>query len=154
MNVGPGVGTLTHELVHPIVETDFPGAPDWLNEGVASLYECFALPAPGQIRGVKNWRYPGLMDALRSPKRRDQVRLDRLFGMSNHVFRGEDEGLNYALARYVCLWLEAQNLLWPFYQTWRDNQASDPTGAKAFTTVVGMTPSEAAPQWERWVRRL
>jgi hypothetical protein len=28
MNVGPGIGTLTHELVHPIVEADFPGAPD------------------------------------------------------------------------------------------------------------------------------
>ena len=23
MNVGPGIGTLTHELVHPIVEADF-----------------------------------------------------------------------------------------------------------------------------------
>ncbi len=47
MNAGPGLGTLTHELVHPIVETDFPKAPDWINEGIASLYEAFALPKPG-----------------------------------------------------------------------------------------------------------
>jgi hypothetical protein len=154
MNIGPGVGTLTHELVHPIIETDFPGAPDWLGEGIASLYEGFALPRPGEIRGVKNWRYGGLMDALGSPKRRELVRLDRLFGMTNRFFRGDHEGLNYALARYVCLWLETQNLLWPFYQTWRDHAATDPTGAQAFTAVVGMTPSEAAPRWDRWVRRL
>ncbi|MBN1610184.1 MAG: hypothetical protein JW940_26390 [Polyangiaceae bacterium] len=154
MNVGPGVGTLTHELVHPIIETDFPDAPEWLNEGIASLYEGFALPKPGEIRGVKNWRYAGLMAALNSPKRRDLVRLPRLFGMSDEVFRGQDEGLNYALARYVCLWLEQRNLLWSFYHGWRDNAASDRTGEEAFKKVVGMTPEEAAPRWERWVRRL
>jgi hypothetical protein len=154
MNVGPGVGTLTHELVHPIIETDFPDAPQWLNEGIASLYEGFALPKPGEIRGVKNWRYRGLVAALNSPKRRDLVRLPRLFGMSDEVFRGRDEGLNYALARYVCLWLENQNMLWPFYRTWRDNVASDPSGEQAFAKASGMTPAAAALRWERWVRRL
>ena len=45
MNVGLGVGTLTHELVHPLVESDFPEAPDWINEGIASLFEHFYLAA-------------------------------------------------------------------------------------------------------------
>src|SRR5262249_9006978 len=58
MNVGPGIGTLTHELVHPLVEADFPEAPDWINEGIASLFEQFYLPKPGEIRGGKNWRHP------------------------------------------------------------------------------------------------
>src|SRR6188768_1665289 len=49
MNVGPGIGTLTHELIHPLVEADFPTAPDWINEGIASLFERFYFSAPGQI---------------------------------------------------------------------------------------------------------
>ena len=37
MNAGLGLGTLTHELVHPLVDADFPGAPTWIDEGIASL---------------------------------------------------------------------------------------------------------------------
>jgi hypothetical protein len=154
MNAGPGVGTLTHELVHPILEADFPAAPDWLEEGIASLYEGFALGRPGDIRGVKNWRHPRLLAALGSPRERDEVRIERLFGMRDQVFRNEREDLHYALARYFCLWLDEQALLWPFYQRWRDHVAEDPTGSQAFVAVVGRLPAEATAAWIRWVRAL
>ena len=36
---GLGLGTLTHELVHPLIEADFPSAPTWLNEGIATWYQ-------------------------------------------------------------------------------------------------------------------
>src|SRR6187455_3229893 len=39
MNIGPGAGTLSHELVHPFIEVNFPNCPAWFNEGLASLYE-------------------------------------------------------------------------------------------------------------------
>ena len=63
MNIGPGIGTLTHELVHPIVETDFPEAPDWINEGIASLFERFNLYGKNEITGSKNFRHPRLPHA-------------------------------------------------------------------------------------------
>lgn len=154
MNVGPGIGTLTHELVHPLVETDFPSAPDWINEGIASLYERFYLPRAGEIRGGKNWRHPRLLRALNSKKEREHASLPALFGMSDAVFRGEREDLNYATARYFCQWLDSQDLLWPFYRRWRDDYERDRTGEKAFTAVVGKSPAEADAQWARWVRNL
>jgi hypothetical protein len=154
MNVGPGIGTLTHELVHPLVETDFPSAPDWINEGIASLYERFYLPRAGEIRGGKNWRHPRLVRALNSKKEREHARLQSLFGISDAVFRGEREDLNYAAARYLCQWLDSKDLLWPFYRRWRDDYENDPTGEKAFTAVVGKSPAEADTEWARWVRNL
>jgi hypothetical protein len=154
MNVAPGIGTLTHELVHPLIETDFPGAPAWIDEGIASLYEAFYLPRPGEIRGAKNWRHPRLLRALGSKQEREHARLPGLFGMSDAVFRGEREDLNYAVARYLCQWLDQKQLLWPFYQRWRDDHAQDPSGEKAFTAVVGKTPAEADAEWARWVRNL
>jgi hypothetical protein len=154
MNVGPGIGTLTHELVHPLVETDFPTAPDWINEGIASLFERFYLPKPGEIHGGKNWRLPRLRSALRSKAEREHARLPALFGMSDEVFRGDREDLNYATARYLCQWLDQQDLLWPFYQRWRDTVTSDPTGEKAFAAVVGKSPADAHADWARWVGRL
>jgi len=154
MNVGPGIGTLTHELVHPIIETDFPEAPDWLNEGVASLYEGFTMPRDGEIVGVKNWRHPRLLQALNSKSRRELAQLERLFGMPDTTFRGEDESLHYAMARYFCLWLERNGHLWAFYRAWRDDFAADPTGTKAFERAVGMTPAQLQKTWESWVRTL
>jgi hypothetical protein len=151
MNAGLGLGTLTHEIVHPLVEADFPGAPTWINEGIASVFEAPVIPRPGEIHGVKNWRHPRLKRALSSPQERERSRLDVLFGMSDETFRGEAEDLHYAMARYVCQWLDERGKLWAFYQKWRDTAASDPTGEKAFTDVVGMTPREANVPWSKWV---
>jgi hypothetical protein len=154
MNAGPGIGTLTHELVHPIVESDFPTAPDWINEGLASLYEGFSLPKDGEIRGHKNWRHPRLLKALKSEAERPYASLRSLFGMTDKEFRGKREDLNYATARYFCLWLEGQGKLWPFYQAWRDSVATDPTGEKAFRTVMGKSPAELDDTWAAWAKSL
>jgi hypothetical protein len=153
MNIGLGLGTLTHEIVHPLVEADFPGAPTWINEGIASVFEQPQLPRPGEIHGGKNWRHPRLKRALTSGERAD-ARLDRLFGMRDETFRGDSEDLHYAMARYVCQWLDERGKLWPFYQRWRDHFADDPTGAKSFEEVVGMLPAEAHAAWSKWVLAL
>jgi hypothetical protein len=154
MNVGPGIGTLTHELVHPMVVADFPDAPDWINEGIASLFEQPLFGAPGQIHGGKNWRHPRVLQAFRSKTERQYASLPGLFAMKNDVFRGPLEDLNYASARYVCQWLDQHNKLWPFFQRWRDNFAQDPRGEQAFREVVGKSPEEADDDWVRWVKRL
>jgi len=153
MNIGLGLGTLTHEIVHPLVEADFPQAPTWINEGIASVFEQPIIPKSGEIHGGKNWRHPRLKKALSSLER-DKARLDRLFGMSDDVFRGDGEDLHYALARYVCQWLDEGGKLWPFYQRWRDNVTHDPTGEKAFKEVIGMTPVAANVVWSKWALAL
>ncbi len=154
MNAGPGLGTLTHELVHPIVEADFPSAPTWLNEGLASLFEAPVMPRVGEIHGVKNWRYPRLIQGMNSSEEKNDARLDALFTMSDGTFRDAREKLHYATARYVCQWLDQKGLLWRFYRTWRDHSADDPTGEASFTEVVGMSPAKANVEWTTWVRAL
>jgi hypothetical protein len=154
MNIGLGLGTLTHEIVHPLVEADFPDAPTWLNEGIASVFEAPVITKPGEIHGVKNWRHPRLKRAMTSAAERDHARIDVLFGMRDSVFRGDGEDLHYAMARYVCQWLDERGKLWTFYQRWRDTVATDPTGNKAFKEVVGMTPAEANPAWSKWTLSL
>ena len=154
MNAGPGIGTLTHELVHPIVETDFPAAPRWLDEGIASLFEALSMPAPGQVHGVKNWRHPRLVRALGSPEERVRAGLSALFATTDATFRDADEDLHYATARYLCQWLDQRGLLWPFYQRFRDQHATDPTGAQSFQAIVGKSVAEANDEWVGWVKRL
>jgi hypothetical protein len=154
MNAGLGIGTLTHELVHPIVETDFPEAPEWLNEGIASLFEAFSLPSAGEVHGVKNWRHPRLLQALRSPEERRKASLPSLFSLSDSAFRDANEDLHYATARYLCQWLDQRGQLWPFYQRFRDGHEADPRGEEAFQAVTGKTVAAASEEWVRWVKRL
>jgi hypothetical protein len=154
MNAGLGIGTLTHELVHPIMESDFPQAPEWLNEGIASLFEAFTMPSPGEVHGVKNWRHPRLLQALRSQNEEQEAGLPNLFGLDDAAFRNSNEDLHYATARYLCQWLDQQGQLWPFYQRFRDGHGADPTGEKAFQAVTGKSPLEANAEWARWVKRL
>jgi hypothetical protein len=154
MNMGPGAGTLTHEIVHAIMDSDFPDAPLWLEEGIASLFEAPVFPGPSEIHGAKNWRLPKLLGALRAHPRREEARLDGVFGLTNDAFRAGDERLHYAVARYLCQWLDERELLWPFYRALRGGIASDPTGVRTFTAVTGSSPADSQETWERWVKRL
>jgi hypothetical protein len=154
MNAGLGLGTLTHELVHPLVEADFPEAPTWLNEGIASIFEAPTFPKAGEIHGVKNWRLPRLRAALSSRTTRAKALPHTLFGMADGVFRDDDEALHYALARYFCQWLDERGKLWPFYRAYRDDKRADPSGAATFKRVVGTTPEEAEAPFLAWLSRL
>lgn len=154
LNVGPGVGTLTHELVHPILRADFPTAPTWIDEGLASLYEGFYLGKKNDIYGTKNWRLPRLKQGMTSPHDKDEVGLVQLFRLSDDEFRNDKEDLHYTMARYFCLWMQTRGWLWDFYQRWRDQVGEDPTGEKAFLAVTGKTLAELNADWLRYVRLL
>ncbi len=154
MNVGPGIGTLSHEVVHPLMEANFTDVPIWFNEGVASLYEGIAFTGPNEIRGRKNWRHPRLATAL-SGKARSRALASTLFGMSDDTFRGANEDLNYATARYLCMWLEQKGLLWKFYREFKSRKAKDDaTGALSFAKIVGRSPREVDDEWSKWVLAL
>lgn len=151
MNGAGLYGTFTHEIVHTFVEADFPEAPTWLNEGIASVFEQPYYDATG-IHGAKNWRLPKLMNALSTEPA--TIRIQNLFAMSDEAFRGPREDLNYAFARYLCQWLDVQGKLWPFYHRYRDTFARDATGVAAFEAIVGKAPSELDAPFRAWLRAL
>ncbi len=55
-----GYGTLLHEMIHALMAADFPDAPPWLNEGLASLYER-SYWSSSRLSALPNWR----MDRMR-----------------------------------------------------------------------------------------
>lgn len=150
-NVGTGGGTLVHELTHALMAFDFPEMPDWFNEGLASLHEQCRYRTDGSgIDGLVNWRLPALQQAVRDGTLRS---LSELF--SDDEFRGELEGLNYAHARYFCLYLQRHGLLEEFYRTFRDHADSDPTGVETLSRVFPETSLAVIDtEFRRWVLTL
>lgn len=139
MNVGTGGGTLVHEMTHALIDFDFPKVPDWFNEGLASLYEQSQfLPNGEGIQGLPNWRLPGLQDAIRKQRLGTMEAL-----IQSDDFRGAAVGVNYAQARYFCLYLQDRKLLQEYYRCFRAAQKEDPRGLKTMRELFGP---------ERWSR--
>jgi hypothetical protein len=148
MNISTGTGTLAHELVHPLLAEDFPGVPSWFNEGFASLYEQSGERG-GKMVGFLNWRLPKLKQMLKIGK---GTPLADLMKTTTEQFYGEDDrGVNYATARYLCLYLQEHKQLIPYFKEFKATAKEDPTGALAFEKVTGKKPAELEPAWREWV---
>ncbi|MBT8494297.1 MAG: hypothetical protein KJO07_14680 [Deltaproteobacteria bacterium] len=153
MNIGTGGGTLIHELVHPYIEHNFPGCPDWFNEGLGSLFEASEYRGP-LIRGLTNWRLPGLKQAIRKGSLPSFRKLSKT---TTAQFYGDDSGTNYAQARYLLYYLQERGLLVRYYKDFVRTRRADPTGYSALVRVLGADGRDMArfqKSWEKWVLRL
>ncbi len=149
MDISTGTGTLAHELVHPMIMNDFKDIPTWFNEGFASLYEQSTYTEDGTIKGLVNWRLPKLQEKL------DEVSLEKLLKTTDSSFRS-NSGLNYASARYLCMYLQEQGTLKEFYKTFkgRYEKVEDKTGIKTLKDVMKKDVDEIEKEWKAWVKKL
>ena len=148
MNIKPGYGTLTHELVHPFMHANWPEGPAWLNEGLGSLFE-FPGERDGHFIGQLNWRLPGLQEALR--EKAGVPKFSVLIRTTQSEFYDDDTGVHYAMARYLCYWLQEKGLLIKFVALAQANKALDPTGWKALEEVLGADPDSLQKDWAKFV---
>ncbi|MBI5545021.1 MAG: hypothetical protein HY901_14110, partial [Deltaproteobacteria bacterium] len=150
MNVGPGYGTLVHEIVHPYMRANFPECPPWLNEGLASLYER-PSEADGHLIGLINWRLPALQRAIQAQA---LPSFQELMAMSEDKFYGDDVD-HYAQSRYLCLYLQEKGLLRDYVAQFLRDRRSDPTGYRTLAKVLGGSEMESFQRrWERYVAGL
>lgn len=151
MNIGTGGGTLVHEMTHALMDFDFPAVPDWFNEGLASMHEaCHIRADETGLDGLTNWRLPGLQKAI------NQGRLPSLEQLiAGDDFRGPQMGLNYAQARYFCLYMQERGVLGEFFRQFRANHATDKSGVKTVRAVfTDQSWSELDEAFQAWVLTL
>jgi hypothetical protein len=144
MNVS-GLGTLSHELVHPYMEANFPNVPSWFNEGLASLYE-YPGERKGHIIGHVNWRLPNLKKEIRAGTLPTLV---QLLGTGREEFYNADWDA-YAQARYLMYYLQEKDKLREFYGKFLAD-TKDHTGRAALEAVLGEDLTTFEPKWRKWV---
>jgi hypothetical protein len=133
-----GWGTLIHEMVHAYIAADFPDAPVWMAEGLASLFENAVERPDGSIAGTPNWRLPALKSAL---ERGRAPSFHSLGKAGRGAFHGEDGHIYYATARYLCFWLQEHGLLERFYVSTGDAR---PTGSTSYRKSRGWRRQRSA----------
>ena len=147
-NVATGTGTLAHELTHALAHFDFPAMPEWFDEGLASLHEQSEFSDDGlRIGGTSNWRLNHLREALH----RDTLApLDAL--LTADGIRPGHEAVDYAHARYFCLWLQQRQLLEAYYRKFRLRADDDPTGRLTLCDLLGVEDLEPVDRaFRAWV---
>lgn len=147
MNIN-GLGTLSHELVHPYMEANFPTVPAWFNEGLASLFE---RPSEkhGHLVGLPNWRLPEL---------KREIRAGTLPSLATLLTTTRDQFYNarfdsYAYARYLVEYLQDQGKLRDFYAKFQAD-TKDHTGATTLALELGEDLDSFEPKFRRWVLAL
>jgi hypothetical protein len=148
MNIGPGAGTLSHELVHPYMEANFPNVPSWFNEGLASLYE---QPAEkhGHMWGNTNWRLGGLQRMIRDksmPSLQAMIRTKR-----DEFYEAPYD--SYAMARYLVQYLQDHGKLRAFYTRFLAD-TKDRTGEAALVEILGQDLASFEPAFKKWALAL
>ena len=153
MNVGPGLGTLSHELVHPYMEANFANVPSWFNEGLASLYEQprerLGTDRKLHMWGTPNWRLPNLKAEIRA---KTLPSLKTLMSTTRDGFYNAQFDA-YAYARFLLQYLQDHGKLHEFYDAFHAD-AKDLTGQTALAKVVGEDLESFEAEWRTWVLAL
>ena len=150
INVTSGDGTLAHELTHALAHADFPSLPEWLDEGLASLHEECEFSSDGlRLIGLDNWR----QSTLREARQREQLR--SMSELATARFATSDRAaIDYAHARYFCLFLQQRGLLEPLYRKCRSRAEHDQTGILSLCELfVTRRPGEIDEQFLTWLNK-
>jgi len=119
VNLEVSDANLRHELVHPLLTDDYPNIPQWLNEGIASLYGAARFEG-GAFRFIHSHRLFHLREAMRQAV---MPSLDQLAHSSRRDVFGRIWWAYYAASRYVLLYLEDRGTLDRFYWEMRREQS-------------------------------
>jgi len=148
LNIATGNGTLAHELTHVLAHFDFPSMPEWFDEGLASLFEQSEFSADElRLQGISNWRLPNITSVIR------EGRLPPLESfVSARRVRPDHQAIDYAYARYFCLYLQQRRLLEPFYRKFRRAAEEDPNGLQTLHSLLQIdTLAEVEQDFRNWV---
>ncbi len=148
LNYSTGPGTLVHELTHSLMAIDFPGAPIWISEGLASLYEQCRVE-DGRLKGEQNWRLPELHRGIKSNR---LTPLKLLFQSDTKVFRMLRESLHYSESRYFCKYLQERGVLERVYKAFRNNPENSNNGIKIVELAFGKNIDAVEKDWIDWVK--
>ncbi len=137
-----------HELTHSLMAIDFPSAPIWISEGIASLYEQCKVDN-GVLKGVQNWRLPELHNGISSNR---FTPLKYLFKSDTKCFRMLRESLHYAESRYFCMYLQERGLLERVYKAYRSHPFDSDNGIKVVEQAFGKNIDAVEADWIEWVK--
>jgi hypothetical protein len=148
---GTAAGTVLHELFHLAVRSGFGDIPQFLDEGMAALYETSIIEGDRYF-GAPNWRGKVLRAAreqhltvpleavVTSPWFSDEPVAGRLPGLP--TLDWEQQAYVLSASRYFLIWMQQQGLLPALFKAMRDRPIPTefvPADKQAIQILEGVT---------------
>lgn len=146
-NYAVGLSIYAHELTHALVRKEYPEAPVWLNEGLATMFGHCRVEG-GQLRYVFGSSLAALQHGVRDG---GVLPLEQLFASTNTKFLGLGHGPYYDAAELFCRYLHSRNLLVQIYIEMRDGRGKGVNGSDTVARVAGRTLEELEKDWHEWL---
>lgn len=148
---GDTYATAFHEYVHLHVKDNIPGAPVWLNEGLAELYESLQFSGSDALIGTPKYGYMYLLRQV------ELLPLKTLFsvGTDSPHYNEQDKagvfyGESWALVHYLMLGDRARG---DQFKQFLSRVARGDDAAKAIENTYGLTLDKLEEELESYVRR-
>ena len=147
-NYAFGLSIFAHELTHALVRMEYPTAPIWLNEGLATMFENCKVEG-GQLRYAFSSSLVRMQRSLRSG---NALPLARLFKSTNRDFSASDHLPYYDAAELLCRYLHSRNLLIPVYLEMREGRSMGENGSETVARIAGGTLENLEKNWHEWLK--
>jgi hypothetical protein len=143
---GNGAGTVLHELFHLLGRRGFGDIPQWLDEGIAAMYEVAGRDGDRYF-GISNWRGRVLKDLWNErptverlirtewflfddpSQQRSVAEANRHLEMYFETHEGREQAAMMAMARYFLIYLDERGELAPVYNAIRDQDFGETKGS-------------------------
>lgn len=147
-NYAFGLSVYAHELTHALLRMEYPDAPIWLNEGLATMFENCKVDG-GQLR----YQSAGSLRRMKNGLRGGGVLpLARLFESTGKDFSGSGHIAFYDAAELLCRYLHTRNLLIPVYLEMREGRGKGVNGSETVARMSGRTLEGLEKDWHEWIR--
>lgn len=171
---GTAAGTILHEMFHLMARARFGDIPQWMDEGMAALYEVSGRNGDHYF-GLPNWRgkvleelwgmRPSIDELIRTewflfddPAQARAAEPDRPAEMYFDRTEGMRQAAMMATARYFAMYLEQNGKLQPTYRAMRDRGFAQLNGdarahaVKLVEEVVGKPVADIDREFANWFR--
>lgn len=147
-NYAHGLSIYAHELTHALVRMEYPQAPIWINEGLATMFGHCKVEG-GQLQYMFGEGLARLKQGLRGG---GVLPLARLFESTSKDFMGGGHLQYYDAAELLCRYLHSRDLLVQVYIEMRDGRGKGVNGSETVARVAGRTPEELEKDWHQWLK--
>lgn len=146
-----GLSIYAHEATHALMRKEFPRAPSWISEGMATMVENSRIINSHLRYENRNGSSGRLRKAIKAGKMPSVPALLKLTG--EDFGRRKNSMPFYDAGEQFCRFLHTRNQLLPIYSDLRDNARGRETDAEIISRVTGLALGNLEKAWHDWLLR-